>query len=501
MKADLLTEWSRLYTEAGRTPPLESIEYDVSITHQSIPPPSPKDRLSKKAKKKLKQKEKDYTLCSSSNSSDSSSSSSYDDDFVEKFADLDIGHIGFKSQAKSIMKGKSSFVPMQSGSRMTSPTGKNSARNRSRSDSRDRSDRAQKHKHHSQKLSPERSKSNKAPKKLKHKPKKSRHRSPSSDSSRSSSEQSPYRKQKKSHREKKKKTKHHRSRSRDKHGRRKSRSREKHGRHHRKKRYSRSSSSSTSSSSRSRQTRGHAGIDLNSPNIRFTGSSAPPLQKRDKNSRSRKSILSGKYANTSQLVEHEQFWPHICLDRQLGGPPPDYDDMSYCQFFAGMVGKVLREIHPDTVGTHTENQLKHIFKLGTYGTNTTREAMLTMNENLFLSIEAGQLDWSNWPNIKDYHDRYMDSIRLQSGTADISRTKSEAPKKDKHFVSTDYMRKNAICFKFQNYICEHPESHILEGSNNKVLHICGLCHMSKKENVPSHGYKQCPLKKKLDGEN
>ena len=382
------------------------------------------------------------------------------------------------------MKGKAGFVPMQSGSRMTCPTGKQSANHRSRSMSRDRSVKAKKHKHRSQKYSPERFRSDKAPTKSKHKPKKSRHRSPSSDSSKSSSEQSCHRH--KSSRKKKKK--HHRSRS-----------REKHGKHQRRKRHSRSSSSSSSSCGR--QSRRHAGIDLNSPNIRFTGSSAPPLQNRDKNSRSRKSILSGKYANTSQLVEHEQFWPHICLDRQLGGPPPDYDDMSHCQFFAGMIGKVLREIHPDTVGTHTENQLRHIFKLGTYGTNTTREAMLKMNENLFLSIEAGQLDWSNWPNIKDYHDRYMDSIRLQSGTTDIGNKKSESMKKDKSFVSTDYMRKNAICFKFQNYICEHPESHILEGTNNKVLHICGLCHMSKKENVPSHGYKQCPLKKKLDGEN
>ena len=207
--------------------------------------------------------------------------------------------------------------------------------------------------------------------------------------------------------------------------------------------------------------------------------------------------MSGKYANMSQLVEHEETWPHACLDRQLSGQPPEYDDMSYCQFFAGSIGKVLREIHPDAVGTHTENQLRHLFRLATYGTNTTREGMLKMNENLFLAIEAGQLDWDSWRDIKGHHERYLDSIRLSGASAaNSSKPIPEKSKKDKFFVSTEYMRSNAICFKFQNSICEHPESHVLEGSNAKVLHICGLCHMTKKENNPGHGYKLCHLKKR-----
>ena len=345
-------------------------------------------------------------------------------------------------------------------------------------------------------------------KKSKHKSKKHRHRSPSSDSSSSLSDLDTHHRHKRGHKRKKKH--HSRSRSREKRDRRhrisrsRSRERERHGRHHRRKRRSPSSRSSSSScSSCTRETRRHTGIDLNSPNVKFTGSSAPPLQSRSKNPRSRKSILSGKYANMSQLVRHEETWPHACLDRQLSGQPPDYDDMSYCQFFAGMVGKVLREIHPDAVGTHSENQLRHLFRLATYGTNTTRESMLKMNENLFLAIEAGQLGWNSWRDIQGHHERYLDSIRLQSGTADNSKVKLDIPKKDKAtYVSTEYMRANSICFKFQNYICEHPESHLLDGTNNKVLHICGLCHMSKKENVPTHGYKQCPLKKKKnDREN
>lgn len=493
LKEGLLKEWIDLYASSGAGPPLDSLSFNVSVPYE----PDPKVKHMGKGKSS---KGKSHPSDSRSSSSSSSETS------IDSTSNSEALH-SFKSKVKSLMTGEPGFIPPSGSGSMINVKPKSTvshkehkkhkkhvrtrekSRSLSRSPARHKSrNRSRTHKHKRKKRhqssSPD-SDSEKSRRKHAKKKKSNKSRHPRSPSA--SSDSSPDRKHSRKH----KSEKHNRSQSR-----RRRRNKKKRKHQHRSRSSSSSSSSSHHSSSRSRHSHRRAGKDLNSPNVKFTGSSAPPLQYRSEKSRARKSILSGKYANVSQLVAHQEHWPHTCMDGQLSGQPPEYDDMSYCQFFAGSIGKVLREIHPDAVGTHTENQLRHLFRLATYGTKTTREGMLKMNENLFLALEAGQLDWDSWKDIKGHHERYLDSIRLAGNSVpDPGKPNAEKFKKDKQFVSTDYMRSNAICFKFQNYVCEHQESHILEGTNGTVLHICGLCHMSKKTNVPGHGYKQCPLKR------
>ena len=243
--------------------------------------------------------------------------------------------------------------------------------------------------------------------------------------------------------------------------------------------------------------RDRSGTAMYSPNLRFTGASIAPLRTTDHPGASgvRRKILSGKYSNTSQEVRSQQAWPHVMLDRAYCAEVPEYADLTWPQFFAGMTSKILGEISVRAIGTHTENQLKHLNRISEYACNTSRSSMLDFNSAVFQAIEHGHLSWNNWPQIHAFHEKHLDSLRLQAhNSGDQKGGKSEKSAKKSTFVSTDYMRSQGICFKFQNAVCDEEGSHILAGTNNTVLHICGLCHLLNKENVPDHGYQACPKK-------
>ena len=161
-----------------------------------------------------------------------------------------------------------------------------------------------------------------------------------------------------------------------------------------------------------------------------------------------------------------------------------------------MTSKILNEIAPGAVGTHSENQLKHLNRIAEYACSTSRSSMLDFNSAVFQAIEHGHLSWDNWPRINKFHEKHLDSLRLQGHNSGDQKggDGKKAEEKSGTFVSTDYMRSNGICFKFQNAVCDEEGSHVLTGTNNTVLHICGLCHLLKKENVSDHGYKLCPKK-------
>ena len=237
----------------------------------------------------------------------------------------------------------------------------------------------------------------------------------------------------------------------------------------------------------------YQGKDLHSPNLKFCGASIPPLRKAKVHADggSKRKILSGKHANVNQEVRSQEAWPHIYLDRTQVGEIPEYANLSFQQFFAGWTSKVLCEIDPCCLNTETENKVKHINRVATFASNATREEMLALDSAVIDAVEMGNLSWDNWEGIKVFHDRHMDRIRL---------TKSEKnPKKDlkdkSTFVPESYMQTNNICYRFQNGVCDRDSSHILDGHSHTVQHICGLCHLKKKQSNGDHGYKVCPLKK------
>ena len=230
--------------------------------------------------------------------------------------------------------------------------------------------------------------------------------------------------------------------------------------------------------------------------MRFCGASIPPLRTADRSTESGASrkILSGRHSTINQEVRKQEAWPHTCLDRALVGDFPEYVDMSVYQFFAGMTGKILCEIDQSMVGSVTENKLKHLNRVASYGCNTGRESMLTFNAQVLEAIEQNQVSWSNWESIQTLHTKHLDSIRLKVGNkSNCPENLDKSKQKDSTFVPQEYMRSKGICFRFQNGVCEHEGSHTIE-NGSQVLHICGLCHMLKKENVTDHGYKQCPKK-------
>lgn len=241
-----------------------------------------------------------------------------------------------------------------------------------------------------------------------------------------------------------------------------------------------------------------AGSELYSPNIRFCGASVPPLRHADTNTDNgtKRKILSGKHSNLSQEVRRQEAWPHTYLDKALTGEPPEYSDMSFPQFFAGMTGKILGEIDRSCVGTATENKLKHLNRVASYACNGSRDTMLAFNSCVFEAVEQNQISWSNWDGIKSLHTKHLDSIRLKVNPNDKPTIADKNERtKDSTYVPDNYMKAQNICIKFQSSVCEHEASHEID-SGATVLHICGLCHMAEKKNMSDHGFKVCPLKKK-----
>jgi hypothetical protein len=210
----------------------------------------------------------------------------------------------------------------------------------------------------------------------------------------------------------------------------------------------------------------------------------------------RRKLLSGKYSNISQEVRRQEAWPHVYLDNPLTGETPEYSDLSFPQFFAGMTGKILSEIDPCCVGTPTENKLKHLNRIASYAVKGSRETMLAFNSCVFEAVEQNQISWSNWDQIKSLHSKHLDSIHLNVASHEQVLNVDKADKsKDSTFVPESYMKSQNICIKFQNNICEHESAHVID-SGATILHLCGLCHMAEKKNSPDHGFKTCPIKKK-----
>ena len=247
-----------------------------------------------------------------------------------------------------------------------------------------------------------------------------------------------------------------------------------------------------------RENEGNPGI-FHSPNMRFCGASIPPLRTADPltDNGVKRKLLSGRHSTINQEVRKQEAWPHTCLDKALVGEFPEYADMTPYQFFAGMTGKILCEIDPLIIGSATENKLKHLNRVASYACNTGRESMLNFNAQVLDAIEQGQLSWSNWDSIQSLHNKHLDSIRLKVGIpgADRDGAPDKSKPKDSTFVPQEYMRSKGICFRFQNGACDNEGSHTIENGST-VLHICGLCHMLRSENISEHGYKLCPSKKK-----
>ena len=230
--------------------------------------------------------------------------------------------------------------------------------------------------------------------------------------------------------------------------------------------------------------------------MRFCGASVPPLRSADplSDNGAKRKVLSGRHSTINQEVRRQEAWPHTYLDTALVGEFPEYADMTVTQFFAGMTGKILGEMDRSLNGSVTHHQLKHLNRVASY--NTGREGMLTFNACVLEAIEQGQVSWEDWESIQVMHTKHLDSIRLRVGNKeDMSSNNEKSKAKDSSFVPQDYMRSKGICFRFQNGACEHEGSHTIE-NGTEVLHICGLCHMRRNENVTDHGYMLCPGKKK-----
>ena len=237
---------------------------------------------------------------------------------------------------------------------------------------------------------------------------------------------------------------------------------------------------------------------LNSPNMRIAGASLPPLRSADVASDFglRRPIKSGRFRSSCQEVKNEQPWPNCMLDDTLFPVAPEYDELSWGQFVAGATSCMLAQISPGAVGTETENQIRHLNRIASFACFSGFERMLEFHAAILRGIENGLLSWSDWSVLKDYHNRHLDSVRLLQVAP-----QDQKPKKLKdNFVPPEYMTLHSICYGFQDGRCTEEGQHIREGTNETVLHICGLCHLKSQKNEPSHGYKTCPLKRKTPKE-
>lgn len=194
----------------------------------------------------------------------------------------------------------------------------------------------------------------------------------------------------------------------------------------------------------------------------------------------------------------------MLLDRVMVPNPPEYMDLSWAQFMAGYTAKILTELSPALSGSTTENQLKHLNRMATYGITSSLHSVLAFNAALFIAVENQSVSWVEWPKVEEFHRRHLEAIRMANSASGAARNPTANPdkagkdddkKKDKFYVSKDFMLTSKICMKFQHGSCEMEQSHDLDNGIN-VQHVCALCFKLHKVLVPDHGHKSCPVRTK-----
>ena len=220
----------------------------------------------------------------------------------------------------------------------------------------------------------------------------------------------------------------------------------------------------------------------------------------------RSKILSGKYESGNSEVLHRTLWPHHALDNVLRYEEVEYDNLSYEEFCAGFVAKVLVEAKPGELSHEVTNKLRHLNRVLTYGFFASKQSVLLFNEIFMKGIENKTNRWDSWEGVSRFHESHLNSLQFskffQSGKPDGTAGKqsdeklSEKPgeKKDLKKKSCDHnwVRSHGLCFKFQNGTCSEQASH-KDQKGNAAAHHCAWC-LFTRSSVKDHPNATCPDK-------
>ena len=227
-------------------------------------------------------------------------------------------------------------------------------------------------------------------------------------------------------------------------------------------------------------------------------------------SKAKRKLLSNEKSTGHSGVAKEVRWPQMCINKSLcpNGIPP-HENLTVPQYFCGMANLALIESDPDDpAGMVTINIIKHTSKVASLALSWPWKDCIEFSAVLFRDMEAGQLEWQDWPKIDAVHHHATEWIKSRpqssnkkprldtdkEGTQDNVR-----PNNGKIAgVEIDWMKKQSLCVKFQNGSCPLEVDHILNKATNISLkHACAVCLYLQKPTDTSHGARNCQFKKQV----
>ena len=233
----------------------------------------------------------------------------------------------------------------------------------------------------------------------------------------------------------------------------------------------------------------------------FTGACPPPARSSEtKNTK----ITSGQFDSGRREVKERQNWPQVMIDHILNPEPVDYDEMDWASLTAGMTGKMLAEMDPDTMDPATVNKMKHLNRLANYGMKTPIKSILNFNAVLFRAVENKALSWQNWEKIEQFHTRHLSSLTVAAATSGVGKTapasgsvsgsggQGGTPSKKPNWETLKKsMTDHHMCYKFNRGQCDQEEDHDTNGNGKILLHACGKCTFANRGIVKNHGAQEC----------
>ena len=121
---------------------------------------------------------------------------------------------------------------------------------------------------------------------------------------------------------------------------------------------------------------------------------------------------------------------------------------------------------------------------------------------LLRSIERSDNSWENWPAMKDWQDRHMDTLRFKAAKKagpkkDLDPEKEKPKDKKIEGVPEAFIRSARLCIAYQMGKCQEEDQHTFGTSNTLLTHSCAICLRLDKTVAVDHHSKNCPRKKQL----
>ena len=178
--------------------------------------------------------------------------------------------------------------------------------------------------------------------------------------------------------------------------------------------------------------------------------------------RPRRKIISGEHLVHNVEVRTQEAWPNACLDSVAVPNPPDYQDMTPLQFCVGWSGKIMGEMPAELAGTVTKTQIRHLNRILTLSMELDFDVVKTYGAALLQSIEQGDNTWNNWPKMKDWQDRNMDTLRFRASSKktgkDTEKDKGQGIKVEG--VLESFIKSSRLCIAYQKGTCEEHTAHL-----------------------------------------